>query len=279
MVNLTPGFPAANRRCYYLLSTDKGVTWDNYGPNPTTGSNGFCVCSGLSDGRAVLGGHTDNGSVPVRFQLFVDAAPGAGNFTRLDPGLNPNNSVQNIWGRIMPTSSISNTTKIVFAASLNVPSDPSITAFNRALSLTSSSFSGYQGMPEINNAETYSFARASDGRIGCAYVVNDFNPSLVGFVRYIYSTDQGVTWSVPVTVWTPPPYMDGVFGCLRGVTITYIGTTPKIAFELMGLTETGYYPNGRAAIGFWSPNINGGNAYVTPFDSAWSNNGNFWLHI
>jgi len=274
-VNLTPGWPATDRRCYYMISTDKGVTWDNYGPNPTTGSNGFCVCSGLSDGRAVLGGHTDNGSTPVRFQIFVDAAPGAGNFTRLDPGTNPFNSLQNIWGRIMPTSNVSNPIKIVFAASINTPGADSMVSFNRALSLTTSSFSGYVRMPDINNAETYSFARASDGRIGCAYVVNDFiNTAGLGDVHYIVSTDNGVTWSAPVTAWDAPPYLDGVFGCLRGVTLTYVGTTPKVAFELLGQNATGYYPNGRAAIGFWAPNVNSGNGFVLPFDSTWMQNGN-----
>jgi hypothetical protein len=77
-----------------------------------------------------------------------------------------------------------------------------------------------------------------------------------------------------VLIWNPPTYVDGVFGCLRGVTLTYVGNTPKVAFELLGVTATGYYPSLRAAIGFWAPDVNGGVGYVTPFDSTWSQNGN-----
>lgn len=274
MVNLTPGWPAADRRCYYMFSSDYGATWTDYGPNPVSGSNGFCVCDGLSDGAAVIGGHTNDGGGAVRFQIFADVAPGAGSFVRLDPGENPFNSLQNIWGRIKTTSSVNNTNKVVMMASINVTGADTMASDNRSLSLTTSSFAGWRRQPDVNNAETYSFARGSDGRIGLAYVMNDFNVNDNGKVRYTFSTDDGNTWASPITIWNPTPYLDGVFGCLRGVTLTYQGTTPKVAFELMGLTATGYYPSGRAAIGFWAPDVNGSIAYVTPFDSAWSNNGN-----
>lgn len=274
-VNLTPGWPAADRRVYYMFSSDFGVTWNDLGPNPTTGTNGFGFVDGLSDGSAIIGGHTDNGGAPTRVQVFADVAPGAGTFTRLDPGPNPFNSLQNIWGRVKATSNITNATKYVVIGSINTGGADTVASINRSLSLTSSSYSGWTRYPDINNAETYSFARGSDGRIGIAYVQNDFsNAAYNGDVRYTFTTDDGNTWAAPVTIWDAPPYVDGVFGCLRGVTLTYIGTTPKVAFELLGITATGYYPSLRAAIGFWAPDINSGNAIVTPFDSTWSYNGN-----
>lgn len=274
-VNLTTGWPATDRRVYYCFSSDYGATWQDLGANPPTGSNGFGFCSGLSDGTAIIGGHTDFGSAPVRLQVFADVAPGAGTFTQLDPGQNPFNALQNIWGRIQPTSSLSNSTKFVVMGSVNSTALDTVTSFNRGLSVTSASYSGFVRDMNIGNAETYSFSRGSDGRIGCVYVANDnVITSNSGKVYYMYSTDDGATWSTPVLVWNPTPYVDGIFGCLRGVTMTYVGTTPKVAFELMGLTATGYYPGLRAAIGFWAPDVNGGNAVITPFDSTWSQNGN-----
>ncbi len=273
-VNLTPTWPAANRRVYYAFSSDYGATWTDYGANPTTGSNGFGFCSGFSDGSALIGGHTDNGGAPLRLQVFADVAPGAGTFTRLDPGPNPFNSLQNIWGRCIATQNLSNATKFVIIGSLNTAAD-TLASYNRGLSVSTSSFSGYVRNPDVNNAETYSFAMGSDGRIGLAYVQNDnSNASLTGDVRYTYSTDNGATWAPAITIWDAPTYLDGVYGCLRGVTLTYVGTTPKVAFELLGITATGYYPSLKAGIGFWAPDVNGGNAVQTPFDSLWSSNGN-----
>ena len=277
MVNLTPGWPSADRRCYYMFSSDFGATWNDYGPNPATGSNGFCVCSGTSDGSALIGGHsafTGPGGSVVRAQFFADVAPGAGTFTQLDPNINPFNSLQNIWVRVMPTSSITNTNKFVVMASINATAD-TVASDNRSLSLTTSSYTGWRRQEEVNNAETYSFGRGSDGRIGLAYVWNDNTiATRNGFARFMESTDDGNTWSTPISIYTPTPYLDGVYGVLRGITLTYVGTTPKVAFELCGLTATGYYPSGKAGIGFWSPNVNGGTAVLTPFDSTWSNNGN-----
>lgn len=275
-VNLTPTWPAADRRVYYMFSSDYGATWTDYGPNPTTGTNGFGFVSGLSDGSAIIGGHTDFGSAPTRLQVFADVAPGAGTFTTLDPGSNPFNSLQNIWGRIQPTSSLTNPTKFVIMGSINTTSADTVASYNRGLSVTTSSFSGYVRDMNIGNAEVYSFARGSDGRIGLVYVANDnVNLSNTGKAYYTYSTDDGATWTAPLLIWNPPVYLDGLYGVMRGISITYVGTTPKVAFELVGVTTTGtYYPSGKAGIGFWSPDVNGGNAVETPFDSTWSNNGN-----
>ncbi|HMQ79241.1 MAG TPA: T9SS type A sorting domain-containing protein [Ignavibacteria bacterium] len=274
-VNLTPTWPAADRRVYYAFSSDYGATWTDYGPNPTTGSNGFGFCSGLSDGSAIIGGHTDNGGGPVRLQVFADVAPGAGTFTRLDPGQFPIGGLQVIWGRIQPTTNITNTTKFVVMGSVNSTALDTVTVYNRGLDLSASSYSGYVRDMNIGNAEVYSFSRGSDGRIGLAYVANDnVVLSNSGKAYYMYSTDDGATWSTPVLIWDPPAYLDGIYGVMRGITLTYVGTTPKVAFELVGLTTTGYYPSGKAGIGFWAPDVNGGVAVQTPFDSTWSNNGN-----
>lgn len=273
-VNLTPGWPAANRRVYYCFSSDFGVTWTDYGANPPTGTNGFGSVTGLSDGSAVIAGHTDFGSAPTRLQIFADVAPGAGTFTQLDPGINPFNSTQNIWGRTIATSNITNTRKVVIIGSMNLAAD-TMASYNSALSLTTSSFTGWTRYPDADNAETYSFSIGADGRIGLAYVANDNSITTNrGDVKYSFSTNDGLTWAAPITIWDAPPYVDGVFGCLRGVTLTFIGNTPKVAFELMGLTATGYYPGLRAAIGIWAPDINGGVGFITPFDSTWMRNGN-----
>lgn len=275
-VNLTPTFPAADRRVYYMFSSDYGATWTDYGPNPATGTNGFGFVDGLSDGSAVIGGHTDFGGAPTRLQIFADVAPGAGTFTQLNPGVNPFNSLQNIWGRIKTTSSVSNTRKVVVIGSLNISAGAdTLASTNVANSITSSNFTGWVRRPDVNNAETYSFARGADGRIGLAYVANDFSVlANSGDVHYTFSTDDGLTWSTPQKIYDAPVYLDGVYGCLRGVTLTYVGNTPKVAFELLGVTATGYYPSGAAGIGFWAPDVNSGNPVLTPFDSAWSNNGN-----
>jgi len=274
-VNLTPGWPAADRRVYYAFSSDYGVTWSDLGANPPTGSNGFGFCSGLSNGSAIIGGHTDFGSGPVRLQVFADVAPGAGSFAQLDPGENTIGGLQTIWGRIQPTSSVTNATKFVVMGSVNSTALDTVTSYNRGLNVETPSYSGWVKNMNIGNAEVYSFARGSDGRIGLAYVANDnVVLSNSGIAYYTFSTDDGQTWSAPIQIWTPTPYLDGIYGVMRGISLTYLGTTPKVAFELIGLTATGYYPSGKAGLGFWSPDVNGGVGFETPFDSTWSNNGN-----
>ncbi len=81
---------------------------------------------------------------------------------------------------------------------------------------------------------------------------------------YKESTDGGLTWSLPTTVWQA--YTDSVtgniLGCFRGVNLSFNGEEPCVVFEVGWNTDTGYYPGLPSEIRFWSPNINGGNSKV-----------------
>src|SRR5690606_27530321 len=106
-----------------------------------------------------------------RAQVFVDAFPGLGSFTALDPGVVSGGAP--IWPRVIATSNILNPNKFIIAASINITTADS-TYTNVGTSLTSSSYTGYSPLAAAN-AEGYSLARGTDGRIGIAYINDDLN--------------------------------------------------------------------------------------------------------
>ncbi|MEZ4691038.1 MAG: hypothetical protein R3A12_13045 [Ignavibacteria bacterium] len=69
----------------YVLSTDRGVTWTNFGSIDVAAS-GFPSIDGLSDGSAIVTMHTSAGGVGTRSQVFTDLGPGFGSWSRFDPG-------------------------------------------------------------------------------------------------------------------------------------------------------------------------------------------------
>ncbi|MEO6694261.1 MAG: hypothetical protein ABIY50_12395, partial [Ignavibacteria bacterium] len=242
-----------DRTVVYIFSTDFGATWNNLGNVPTSGiRSGFGAITGLSNGAALIACHTADGGGTVRTQAYADLGAGFGAFVRLDPGASPGGDA--IWPRIIATSSITNPVKFVVTASINSTSED-LTYTNTGTSLTTpGTFNGWVQYQSAN-AETYSFARGDDGRIGNAYLGG--GADLEGDVLYRFSTDNGLTWSSPTTAWNSNFTTDSL-GAVRGVTMSYLGNVPYVAFETGHIAAGSYVPGLPSQIRIWSPSINGG---------------------
>lgn len=231
------------RRTIYCFSSDFGLTWTDYGSVVYNTSSGFPVMLVVSDGSALIGTHTNFGGGPVRAQWFADVAPGAGTFTRLDPGTFGSSAV--LWPIGIQTNSISNQTKFVFVAGNNR---------NRGLSLSSSNFSGYVPEPDISTSFRCALAKSSSGKIGLAYIMESI--TVRGRVSFKESTDDGVTWSTPVLIWNPA--VNNGYGAYNGIDLGYSGNTPNVVFETVKYVSNQPDIHSTARINFWSPNVNSG---------------------
>jgi hypothetical protein len=238
-VSTVPGPGWDNRNARYFYSTNGGASWDYVGTVSQTRA-GLPVLSYTSDNRAVVGVNSSDGGV-LGFKLFVDAVPGIGAWTVLAP------PVLYIGGNAV-TDRLSD--KIFFTASgyMNV-----CTNLNPP-----GTFLGYSTIPENNFNSTAIGIGA--GKTGVAYL------TLNGSVRLIESTNGGVTWGAPMAVWNWRA--SDSTGPLRGIDMTYNGTTPQVVFELCHVdTVAGTFdPKKPSKIAFWSPAINNGNVVI--IDSA-----------
>jgi len=250
-VMVLPTF-GATRVVNYLLSTNRGLTWDNFG-NVAEASSGFPSIDGLSDGAALVTMHTTEGGVAAaRSQVFKDLGPGFGTFSRLDPGQNAGGD--QIWGRVIATSNITNANKFVLSASQNAGL---IAATINGTNLTPpGSFGPWQNYP-AENAEQYCLALAQDGRIGNAFISADN----IGDVLFRESSDGGVTWSTPITIFDADITVDSL-GAFRGISMVYLNNTPCVTFEVDMITADGYFPTVPSTIRFWSPAVNSGVAKI-----------------
>jgi len=248
-----------NRRSKYYFSSDRGQTWSFAGEmNPTNKRSGFPAITVSSEGNALGANHSStDGNTTTRTLCYYDAAPGLGSFTVMDPDLLPGGQAP-IWPRITQTSNVNLTQKFVITSSVNSSSFDSCFK-NVGLSLNSTSFTGYSPIPTGNTAETYPIAVGSDGRIGIAMVGSDLNlgADFTGSIWFTESTDNGLTFSTPIMIFKTPWNGDSLGG-LRGISIAYQGTVPKVAFETIKITQAGsFYPLYYARIRFWSTNLPG----------------------
>ncbi len=246
-----PAYPTRNTGYYF--SSNRGANW-TFVINVSETRAGFGAISGTSDGNALV--ITNTGST-VHSQIFVDVAPGVGAFTRLDPGTGYSN--QALWGRIAATQYTSLTNKYVFISSGNISGVDS-TYLNVGKSLNSSIFTGWNSI-HSKAAEVYQIAKGTDGRIGIAYLSadqeNQFNQANYGDVFFIESTDNGTSFNHPLKIYDANPNIDSQ-GAFRGLSLVYLGTIPKVAFDIATITTSSYAPGLHSKIGFWSPDVNGG---------------------
>jgi hypothetical protein len=242
----------ADRTCLYFGSTDFGTTWFELGGVPvntgTSGRSGFPSIVGTSTGAAVISNHNNADQTATRSTIFIDNGPFEYNFTNHDPGATPNNQGEAIW----PMLAINSDDDIVLASSINGGDSFYVNTLSNGV------FSGW--LPENGDqAETHSLNFSNGGKVGLAWIGGIGND---GNVYYKESTDNGLTWSTPVTVFTaiPDPVVPGdIYGPIRGVCVSFVDEAPVVVFEAGWQTNTGnYYPGREADIRFWSPNINGG---------------------
>lgn len=252
--NNTPGLPSSSRRCIYVISTNTGANWISLGPVDNV-SSGFPALGLFSDGRAVIGIHGMVGGLQSHTVIYHDIAPLVGVFDFCDPGLLPGSS-SSVWTKLVTTPG----DKVIFIASINSSTANPSTYINTLTGISPCIFSGWMPYPDIDNAEQYSLARAANGTIGLVYISrNDIVPANGYDVKFMESTDNGLTWGTPITIWDAQPNSAGFLGALRGVDLIYIGNSPKAVFDLGWQTDQNtYFPQLNGRIMFWSPNVNGG---------------------
>jgi len=244
-----PDFPG--RRTQYWISTNKGSNFANIVTVPDERS-GFPNITLTSDNKALVSVNTGSpGNENARF--YIDALSGLGSFTELVP----NGLPKYLYPRIITTNSVSNTIKFVSVVSSN--------DLDSAFLLKGQSFSapGTFSSPQFINAkppEFYCLARGNDGRIGIAYIANNLlQPSEIGDVYFIESTDNGTIFSNPIKIFDAniSPSGDSL-GAFRGLSMIYSGNFPKVVFETVKQTTNGdYFPGAPAKIMFWSNNLPG----------------------
>ena len=251
MYSLEPGFPT--RKCAYLYSDNGGQTWTNLFDVPSSGRSGFPSISGFPDyiggSPAIIANHNTTNGTTARTKVNIDAGPGFGVFTEIDPGLLQ--GADGVWPRVLGITG--NRVVIVTSVSGQV-----VSATNVATSIVPPGvFSGYQTYPG-DQAETYSLSLAPNGTVGHAFIgANDGINNNDVFFRN--STDGGISWSAPVLVWDFSEATDSL-GCLRGVSMVYGNNNePYVAFNIGLMTLAGNFdPAGPSSIRVWSPAVNGG---------------------
>ncbi|MCX6165154.1 MAG: hypothetical protein NTU73_09920, partial [Ignavibacteriae bacterium] len=238
-----------NRKTKYYYSTDKGTTWSFICNVPDVRS-GLPVITLTSNGNALIANY---GGSPTRTSWYYDAAPGLGSFVTLTPA-----TMDYIWPRTVATNSITLTNKFIGIGSPN-GRDSAFTIIGQSLT-SPGIFSQWQFI-NSDQAETYSIARGTDGRIGIVYHVNDvLFPNDYGSVFFMESTNNGTSYSTPLKIFNAniSPTGDSL-GALRGIQMVYQGNIPKVVFETIKQTNTSsYFPNaGKNNIRFWSTSLSG----------------------
>ena len=244
----------ADRTSLYFGSLDNGETWFELGGVPVNtgsgGRSGFPAIFGTSTGSAVIANHNNSDGTTTHSKVFIDNSPFEYNFTTFDPGVPAAGDA--IWPRITLLANDDG----VIASSINGGTDFYVNTW------TGGVFGGWQ-LHDGDQAETHALATSPGGKIGLVYCGQTASNQDY-WVFYKESTDGGLTWSTPVTVWQPftDPITGDIRGCIRGVYVSFYGEEPAVVFEVGWNTATGYYPGLPAEVRFWSPNINGGDSKI-----------------
>lgn len=240
----------ANKKAKYYLSTDKGATWSFIADVPSIKSS-FPTITGMSDGTALIANYSIDGGGLARTQVYKDAAPGLGSFTRLDPP----NGTGYLWPRIITTSSLVLSNKFLLVASTL-----DTTRYNvcTGINSTPGTWLGWQTINYAEQVETYALARGTDGRLGIAFLNdNSSYPANYGDVYFIESTNNGTTFSSPLKIFDANFSTDSLAG-FRGISIVYRNNIPCVAFETVKQTTANtYFPGAPSKIRFWSTNLSG----------------------
>jgi len=109
--------------------------------------------------------------------------------------------------------------------------------------------------------EAYSSSRGADGRIGIAYIQNSFFPNDYRGVYFIETTDNGVTFSSPIKIFSADftnPSADSL-AAFRGLSLVYKNNVPCISFETVKQDPISgnYDMQAPAKIRFWCSELPG----------------------
>ncbi len=244
MTSTDPGPNWTDRNTRYFYTEDGGNNWSYYGTVGVTRS-GFPCLTQTPDGRALISMHnTDAGGIQ-RLQLYIDLGIGLGVFNRINPPLT-NPTLGEIWGVCAGTN-----TKAFFVGSQNSTSFDSAKV-NTVTSFSVPAFLGWQNINNARNSQNYAVAIGT-GKWGIAYNGADNGAYL------IESTNEGVSWGSPVTIWTYNEFTDSL-GTLRSIDMIYEGSNARVTFGLCHIDPFAgtFYPGLSSKQMFWGPDVNGG---------------------
>ncbi len=236
--------PWNTRNVRYFYSTDFGASW-RFVDNVAGVRTSFPSLSLTSDSRAVIMAMNSEGGGIGRSQFYVDSASGFGRWRRLDPG--PGFDSGDVW----PIVTVSSNNKALWVASVNKLTYDSVD-YNVCTNLNSpGTFLGYRNLPNAIIAENYAVATGT-GVWGIAFNARD------GGAYIIQSTNEGVTWGAPLSIWTWHNY-DSV-GAVRSIDLMYEGAIPRVFVGLGHIVPGTYNYNIRSFSKqiFWAPDVNGG---------------------
>jgi hypothetical protein len=259
---------SATRRTMYAFSTDGGASWDNffsaYVPNRRSGFPSIDLARGAIAGSPIIANHSIVASVQ-RTSVMIDSPEGTGAFTELSPLPLLDPAIEGgepIWPYVAGASDGS----IIFAASVNHPSNPNtpgVNVHNRTEDYNTwlSPWRGYPGQNQSGGR--YPVVANDNGRVGIQ--LNTSNGTANTAIYWLESTDNGVTW---------PTSSTQIYGLTR-VTETetlkayvhsdavYRNNEPVMAFtEFNAQAGVPSYPR----ITFWSQST--GFRYAAPWDST-----------
>ena len=242
MVSTDPGPTYTNRNIRYFYTSNGGTTWDYIGPLTNT-RGGFPVIDLTNDGRAVIMGQF-TGIGNSGSYIFIDAGITIGNWAILDPGSIQGNPAVN------PKIAVNYLNKIFFTASGYK---------NKCSGITPpGAFLGYSVIDNLTQPVISEISVSPSGKIGIAYITESVTDVPPGSVKFIESTNDGITFSAPLNVWIAN-YQSDSLAALRGLDCAYIGDSINVVFEVCKRTPEGsYLPRSLSKIIFWSPFVNNG---------------------
>lgn len=234
-----------DRNTRYSFSNSGGLLWTYNGTIGQTRS-GFPWLSMTPNGRALVTMHNTDGGAVQNGQLYVDAAEGLGSFTRLNPGLS-NPALGNIWMICAGT----NSRAIVIGSQNGADS----VKYNINSNYSQGGWLGWHSVstqpvtPAV--AQAYSVA-IGNGKWGIAFC------STNGGAYIVESTNEGASWSPPVTVWGYR--QSDSTGTLRFIDLNYDNTVishPRVIITLGHVDPAygGINPNLPSKEVFWGPDI------------------------
>jgi hypothetical protein len=250
--DIAPGF--AGRLVKYYFSSNGGTSW-SFMSNVPDARAGFVNITGTSDGNALIANHSLTNGV-TRTVAFVDASPGLGIFTPLDPGSNGPNAY--IWPSIVSTGSSVLTNKFVIIGSVNNTAFDS-SFLNTGTSFSTPTFLGWT-FKECRRSNSYQLAKSDDGsRIGLVCIAQGFSEAPdYGDVLFYESTDNGTSFGPPIKIFDATWGSGDSICAFNGVSITYNGNVPKVVWEGVKQTRTGsFFPGFPAELRYWSSDLPG----------------------
>ena len=239
-----------NRKSKYYYSEDGGANW-GFIANVNDRKSGFPSLSIASDGSASICNYGSTSTNPMtRTLVYVDTYPGLGSFVLYEP---PYPVTYYFFGKFCMTSNITLGTKfIVMGQSMTSDSTMRING--------PSPWSSWTAFASTS-PEAYSSARGADGRIGISYIQNSFFPNDYRGVYFTETTDNGVTFSSPVKIFSADytnPSTDSL-AAFRGLSLVYKNNIPCISFETVKQDPISgnYDMQAPAKIRFWSSELPG----------------------